>query len=90
MTTRRPLISVICCAHNEEKYVDKSMPNLLKALKGFPYEIIFVADRCTDNTVEQVRKYKVKIIKKVGGDGQIVMLNSCRPRAFCVVDLWNG
>ena len=68
MTTRRPLISVICCAHNEEKYVDKSMPNLLKALKGFPYEIIFVADRCTDNTVEKVRKYKVKACRltKIG------------------------
>ena len=64
MTTQRPVISVICCAHNEEEYVDRSMPNLLKALKGFPSEIIFVADRCTDNTVEKVRKYKVKVVEK--------------------------
>lgn len=64
MTDRRPLISVICCAHNEEEYVDRSMPNLLKALKGFPYEIVFVADRCTDSTVEKVRKYGVKVIEK--------------------------
>jgi glycosyltransferase involved in cell wall biosynthesis len=40
------------------------MPNLLKALKGFLYEVIFVADRCTDKTVERVRKYRVKIIEK--------------------------
>jgi glycosyltransferase involved in cell wall biosynthesis len=40
------------------------MPSLLKALEGFPYEVIFVADRCTDKTVEKVRKYKVKVIEK--------------------------
>lgn len=60
----RPLISVICCAHNEEKYVERSMPHLIKALKGFSYEIIFVADRCTDSTVEKVRKYGAKLIEK--------------------------
>lgn len=59
-----PLISVICCAHNEEKYVDRCMPNLLKALEGFLYEVIFVADRCTDKTVEKVRRYNVKVIEK--------------------------
>lgn len=64
VTTGQPLISVICCAHNEEEYVDRSIPRLLKALKGFSYEIIFIADRCTDNTVEKARKYKVKIIEK--------------------------
>lgn len=64
MTTQPPLISVICCAHNEEEYVDRSIPNVLKALKGFPHEIIFVADRCTDKTVEKVGKYKVKVVEK--------------------------
>jgi cellulose synthase/poly-beta-1,6-N-acetylglucosamine synthase-like glycosyltransferase len=59
-----PLISVICCAHNEDEYVDKSVPRILSALKGFHFEIIFVADRCTDNTVDLVGKYNVKIIEK--------------------------
>jgi glycosyltransferase involved in cell wall biosynthesis len=59
-----PLISVLCCAHNEEEYVDKSVSSLLCALNGFTYEIIFVADRCTDKTVEKVKKYKVKLIDK--------------------------
>jgi glycosyltransferase involved in cell wall biosynthesis len=62
--SQQPLISVICCAHNEEEYVDRSMLSLLKALKGFASEIIFVADRCTDNTVKKVRKYKVKVFEK--------------------------
>jgi len=64
VTTRRPLISVICCAHNEAEYVDRCMPHLLNALEGFFYEIIFVADRCTDATVEKARKYGVRIIEK--------------------------
>jgi len=52
------------CAHNEEKYIDKSLPNLIKALEGISSEIIFVADRCTDKTVEKAEKYPVKIIGK--------------------------
>jgi len=62
--TSTPLISAIMCAHNEEIYVDKSLPSLIKSLTGFPSEIIFVADRCTDKTVEKVKKYPVKIIEK--------------------------
>jgi glycosyltransferase involved in cell wall biosynthesis len=57
-------MSVICCAHNEEEYVGRSVPNLLKALEDFSSEIIFVADRCTDSTVEKVRKYQVRVIEK--------------------------
>jgi len=64
VTSATPLISVIMCAHNEEKYVDKSLPSVIKSLAGFPSEIIFVADRCTDKTVEKVKKYPVKIIEK--------------------------
>lgn len=64
VTNQHPLMSVICCAHNEEEYVGRSVPNLLKALEGFSSEIIFVADRCTDSTVEKVRKYQVRVIEK--------------------------
>lgn len=61
---QHPLISVIVCAHNEEKHIDKSLPNLIKALKEITSEIIFVADRCTDKTAEKAEKYPVKIIEK--------------------------
>jgi glycosyltransferase involved in cell wall biosynthesis len=61
---QRLLVSVIVCAHDEEKYVGKCLPNLLQALRDFKSEVIFVADRCTDRTVEKARKYPVKIIEK--------------------------
>lgn len=67
MAVQRPLISIVCCAHNEQENVDRCMPNLLEALKSFPSEVIFVADRCTDGTVERVRKYqepKFKVLEK--------------------------
>ena len=64
MANQHPLISVICCAHNEEEYVDKSIPSILNALKGFSAEVLFVADRCTDSTVDIVRRYDVNVIEK--------------------------
>jgi len=44
--------------------VDLCLPSLLRALKGFSSEIILVADRCTDKTVERAGKYNVKILEK--------------------------
>jgi len=64
MASQRPLISVICCAHNEEEYVKKSIPSILSALKGFPAEVLFVADRCTDKTAELAERYGVEVINK--------------------------
>jgi glycosyltransferase involved in cell wall biosynthesis len=55
---------VICCAHNEKEYVNKSIPSILKALKHVSGEVLFVADRCTDNTVSIARKYDVVVIEK--------------------------
>ena len=64
METAKPLISVICCAHNEEDYINKSFPLVLKALEKFPSEVLFVADRCTDKTVQFARQYDVTVIEK--------------------------
>jgi len=64
VTDQRPFISVICCAHNEEEYVGTSIPAILNALKGFSSEVLFVADRCTDGTVEIAKKYNVTVIEK--------------------------
>lgn len=55
----KPLISVITCAHNEENYVGKSLNSVLRVLKDFKSEIVFVADRCTDNTVDIAKRYKI-------------------------------
>jgi glycosyltransferase involved in cell wall biosynthesis len=61
---KKNFISVICCAHNEENYVNKSVPSILKALDYVSGELLFVADRCRDNTVHIVKKYGISIIEK--------------------------
>jgi len=61
---RTVFISVVVCAHNEEDYVDKCLSSLLHAMDNFRREIIFVADRCTDRTVERAKKYGVRLIEK--------------------------
>ena len=57
-------ISVIVCAHNEEKYVDMCLPPVVKAVSRYPHQIVVVADRCTDKTVEKCRRYEVEIVEK--------------------------
>ena len=58
------LISVISCAHNEEEYVDRFLQSLQSSLEGFPHEVIFVADMCSDSTVEKAQSYDVKLLEK--------------------------
>lgn len=60
MVREKPLISVITCAHNEEKYVGKCLASVRRALRNFESEIVFVADRCTDSTVEIAKRYCVE------------------------------
>lgn len=57
-------ISVIVCVHNEEKYVDLCLPSIVKAVSKYSHQIIVVADRCTDKTVEKCRRYEVEIVEK--------------------------
>ncbi|PVX24510.1 MAG: hypothetical protein CW691_07275 [Candidatus Bathyarchaeum sp.] len=66
VTNQCPVISVICCAHNEEDYVNKSIPSILNALRGFSAEVLFVADRCTDSTAQIASRYDVTVIEKSG------------------------
>jgi len=60
MVNGKPLISVITCAHNEERYVGKCLTSVRRALKNFESEIVFVADRCTDGTVEIAKRHNVE------------------------------
>jgi glycosyltransferase involved in cell wall biosynthesis len=64
VTKQTPFISVICCAHNEEEYVAKSLPTILNALKRVNGEVLLVADRCTDNTVKGAKNFGVTVIEK--------------------------
>jgi glycosyltransferase involved in cell wall biosynthesis len=60
-----PEVSVIICAHNEEEYVRKCLNSVQNAVRNIGSEIVFVADRCTDNTVEIAKKLGISnIIEK--------------------------
>ena len=53
--------SIIIAAHNEASYINKCLESLIK--QDYPksnFEIIVVADRCTDNTVKVAHQLKDK------------------------------
>lgn len=53
--------SVIIAAHNEEDNISSCLINLIN--QNYPksnYEIIIIADRCTDNTIQLVNQFKNK------------------------------
>ncbi|MBS1266209.1 MAG: Glycosyltransferase AglE [Candidatus Woesearchaeota archaeon] len=57
----KELVSVIIPAYNEEKYIHRSLGSLKnQTLQDF--EVIVVADSCTDKTEEIARKYGAKVI----------------------------
>jgi len=56
------LVSVIIPAHNEEKYLGRTLKSVFSSTyKNF--EIIVTLDSCNDKTEEIARKFKVKIAK---------------------------
>jgi len=60
-----PEVSIIVCAHNEEEYAGKCLSSVLNAMRNIESEIIFIADRCTDNTAEIAKKLGISnIIEK--------------------------
>jgi cellulose synthase/poly-beta-1,6-N-acetylglucosamine synthase-like glycosyltransferase len=58
-------ISVVVCAHNEERTIEACLKSIfMQTLK--PYEVIVVLDRCTDNTrliISSINQH-IKIIEK--------------------------
>jgi len=61
---RFPLVSIIIPAYNEAETIGATLQSLLRA--DYPknkFEIIVVANNCSDNTAEEVRKIKSSKIK---------------------------
>ena len=64
-----PSISVIICAYNHEKWIEKCLQSLIKQknIKKTEYEIIIVDDASEDKTTKLINKFKkyknIKIIK---------------------------
>ena len=70
---KRPMVSVVIAAYNEEKYISHAIESLLKQTYK-PIELIVANDASTDKTLEIVKKYKNKGVKlfnneKRGGPG---------------------
>ncbi len=59
------MISFIIPAHNEEDYLGKTLEALLASAEavGKPYEVIVVADGCTDGTVALAHKLGVRVLE---------------------------
>ncbi len=49
-------LSVVVCVYNEEENISPLVQQIRDALKDFDYEIIYVDDGSTDNTVAEVRQ----------------------------------
>lgn len=52
------LISIVIPAYNESENIPKTVPAILNLIKPLPYrfEIIMVADGCTDNTLDKIQE----------------------------------
>lgn len=59
------LISFIIPAYNEQKFIAATIEQLYRSAKaaGAPYEIIVVADGCTDATVETARTLGTRVLE---------------------------
>jgi len=57
-----PLVSIVIPAHNEERYIEKTLSHIKK--QSYKHiEVIVVDDGSTDSTIKTARKYADKIIK---------------------------
>jgi glycosyltransferase involved in cell wall biosynthesis len=67
---RKPVVSVVIPAYNEEKLIGKCLENLMKqTLSHDQYEIIVCDNNSTDKTVEIAKKYPVRIVEEKKNQG---------------------
>ncbi len=55
-----PRVSVIVCAHNEEKNIRKNLHYVLRQVYSNDYEVILVDDASTDGTEQAVKELQLK------------------------------
>lgn len=58
---KKPAISVVIPAWNEEKVVQKTIHALTKQETKIPFEVVFVDNNCTDNTVKMVEAFEKEL-----------------------------
>lgn len=59
------MISIIIPAHNEAARIANTLRKISIDLRGYNYEVIVVANGCTDDTAAIVRDYMVLVSRKV-------------------------
>jgi len=57
-------LSIVVAAHNEEKYITRCLEAIEGASEDIEHEIIVIGDRCTDRTVDEAKRFPVRIIEK--------------------------
>ncbi|MBQ9205639.1 MAG: glycosyltransferase [Treponema sp.] len=53
-----PLVSVICCTYNHEKYISDAIEGFLKQKTTFPFEVLVNDDASTDGTAAILHRYE--------------------------------
>lgn len=56
----QPIVSIVCLAYNQEKYIEDSIRGFLIQKTSFPFEIIIHDDASTDSTAAIISEYKEK------------------------------
>lgn len=54
------MVTVRCCAYNQEKYIEKCLEGLVNQKTNFRYEILAYDDASTDSTAKIIREYEKK------------------------------
>ena len=58
-------LSIVVTVFNEEENIKPLVKNIFDSLDGYDYEIIYVDDGSTDNTVREVKSLNSKKIKLI-------------------------
>lgn len=52
------MVSVICCAYNQEKYIEDALAGFVMQKTSFAFEVLISDDASTDKTAEIIRRYE--------------------------------
>lgn len=79
----RPVVSIVMPAHNEEAVLAGSLRELLAGSAPGEFDVIVVANACTDGTAEVAAEAGVQVIDTpVGGKPHALRLGDARCRTF--------
>lgn len=57
VNTHKPFLSVVICVYNEAGNIESLINKIYTALENFDFELIYVDDGSTDNTIKQIRSF---------------------------------